>query len=277
MIEIGKINRLRVLRETSVGWYLGDADGEDVLLPKKYCPNPFIPDAEMETFVYLDKEGRKVATTLRPRILLNEFAPLKVTSVTRIGAFLDWGPEKELLAPFREQKETMEKGRSYVVYLGLDKVSGRLYASSRVEKFLDNEHLSVAKKEKVALLVYRKTELGYAVIVNNRHRGLIFHEDVFRGIKTGERLEGYVKKIRPDGLLDISLQAIGYNNYNADNSERIYLKLVENNGFLPLGDKSAPDEIYDLLGMSKKAFKKSVGALYRQKRIRLEAEGIRLL
>ncbi len=277
MIEVGIYNKLKVLRETSVGWYLGDEDGEDVLLPKKYCPQPFIPGEVMEVFVYLDKEERKVATTRRPKILLNRFASLKVTTVTRIGAFLDWGPEKELLVPFREQKQTMEEGRHYVVYLGMDELTGRLYASAKVEKFLDNEHLSVRNKEKVSLLVYKETELGYSVIVNDRHRGLIFKEDVFKDIRVGASLEGYVKRIRPDGNLDISPQAIGYNNYNMDNSEIIYLKLVENNGFLPVTDKSSPEEIYALFGISKKAFKKSVGALYKQQRLRIEEQGLRLL
>ncbi len=276
MIEIGVYNKLKVLRETSVGWYLGAEDGEDVLLPKKYCPQPFIPGEEMEVFVYLDKEERKVATTVRPKILLNQFASLKVSSVTRIGAFLDWGPEKDLLVPFREQKQTMEEGNSYVVFLGLDKVTGRLYASAKVEKFLDNERLSVQNKEKVSLLVYKKTELGFSVIINNRHRGLIFNEDVFKDIRVGSSLEGYVKRIRPDGNIDISLQAIGYNNYNMENSEIIYLKLVENNGFLPVTDKSSPEEIYALFGISKKAFKKSVGSLYKQQRIKIEEQGLRL-
>ncbi len=277
MIEIGVYNKLKVLRETSVGWYLGDEEGEDVLLPKKYCPQPFIPGEVMNVFVYLDKEERKVATTLKPKIELNRFAFLKVTAVTRIGAFLEWGPEKDLLVPFREQKQTMEEGRSYVVFLGMDKLTGRLFASAKVEKFLDNEHISVRGKEKVSLLVYKETDLGFSVIVNNRHRGLIFKEDLFKDIRIGASLEGYVKRIRSDGNIDISLQAIGYNNYNMENSEIVYLKLVENNGFLSVTDKSSPEEIYALFGISKKAFKKSVGALYKQQRIKIEEQGLRLV
>ena len=277
MIETGRYNKLRILRQASVGLYLGDVATEDVLLPNKYCPESFELEDEIEVFVYRDGEGRKVATNLTPKIHLNEFALLEVTAVTDIGAFMDWGMEKELLVPFAEQRQKMIEGRWYIVYLDLDTKTDRLYASNKVEKHLQNENLTVEEKEEVELLVLQKTDLGFSVIVNNRHMGLIYNNEIFRELNIGDKLKGFVKKIREDNKIDISIQAIGYNNFIDANSDLIYRALLENKGFLAITDKSSPEEIYSQFGISKKAFKKTIGTLFKQRKIKIQPDGIKLI
>ena len=275
MIDQGKEIELNIAKRATFGLFLADESGEEVLLPNKYCSEDMKPGDKVRVFVYKDSEGKKVATTLTPFILLNEFALLKVTAVTGVGAFLDWGLEKELMVPFREQKQKMEVGRWYIVYLDLDLKSDRLYASNRVERFIQNEELSVKEGEEVDLLVLHKTDLGYSVIINHAHKGLIFDNEIFREIRVGDRLRGYVKHIREDKKIDVSLQPIGFRNFNDANSELIYKKLEENDGFLACTDKSSPEEIYSQFGISKKAFKKSLGALYRKKLIEIRPDGIK--
>ena len=275
MIEIGRSNELRILRNTSVGLYLGDESGEEVLLPNKYCPEKFELQDKIEVFVYHDHEERKVATKIRPKILLNEFELLQVTAVTNVGAFMDWGLEKDLLVPFREQRHKMQEGKWYIVYLDVDRKTDRLYASNRIDDFLQNRVLTVERGEEVSLLVFQKTDLGFSVIVNNIHKGLLFRNEIFKELNIGDKIIGFVKNIREDNKLDISIQRIGYENFNDCNSELIFHKLVENEGFLPVTDKSSPEEIRRQFGISKKAFKKSIGALYKQRKITILPEGIK--
>ena len=277
MIEQGKEIELKIAKRSTFGLFLRDESGEEVLLPNKYCSEKMTPGDPVKVFVYRDSEGKKIATTLSPKILLHEFALLQVSASTAVGAFLDWGLEKELMVPFREQKQNMEVGRWYIVYLDLDKKSDRLYASNRVERFLQNDQITVTEGEEVSLVVLQKTDLGYSVIINHTHKGLLFDNEIFREIRVGDRLPGYVKKIREDRKIDISLQALGFRNFNDSNSELIYLKLKENKGFLALSDKSTPEEIYAQLGISKKAFKKSLGALYKKRLVEIQAEGIKLI
>lgn len=277
MIEVGKYNELTILRLTSVGLYLGDDAGEDVLLPNKYCPESYNIEDKIEVFVYRDYEDRKIATNLTPKIFLNEFAFLQVVAVADVGAFLDWGLEKDLMVPFKEQRQKMEEGRWYVVYLDLDKETDRLYASNKIEKFLQNEDLTVEEGEDVELLVWRKTDMGFSVIINKSHKGLIFENEIFRELNIGDKLNGFVKKIREDNKIDISIQPIGYKKFNDTNSELIYNALVDNKGFLAITDKSSPDEIYLQFGISKKAFKKAIGALYKQRKITIQSKGIKLI
>jgi len=277
MIEQGKNNHLSIVKRSTFGLFLGDDVGEEVLLPNKYCTDDMKPEGEVEVFIYRDSEDRKVATTLTPKIKLHEFALLKVKAVTKVGAFLDWGLEKDLMVPFREQRQNMEEDRWYIVYLDLDAKTDRLYASNRLERFLNNDDLSVKQGDEVGLIVLQKTDLGYSVIVNHKHKGLLFSNEIFQDLNIGAPLKGYVKNIRDDNKIDISLQAIGYKKFNDANSELIVHRLIELDGFLPLSDKSSPEEIYAQLGISKKAFKKSIGALYKQKKITLEAGGIKLL
>lgn len=275
MIEIGRSNELRILRNTSVGLYLGDESGEEVLLPNKYCPEKFELQDKIEVFVYHDHKERKVATKIKPKILLNDFELLQVTAVTNVGAFMDWGLEKDLLVPFREQRHKMQEGKWYIVYLDVDRKTDRLYASNRIDDFLQNRVLTVERGEEVSLFVFQKTDLGFSVIVNNIHKGLLFRNEIFKELNIGDKIIGFVKNIREDNNLDISIQRIGYENFNDCNSELIFHKLVENEGFLPVTDKSSPEEIRRQFGISKKAFKKSIGALYKQRKITILPEGIK--
>ena len=276
MIDIGVYNELTILRSTSVGLYLGDEQGEDVLLPNKYCPEEYEVGDKIDVFVYLDYAERKVATNIDPKIKLHEFALLKTTSVENVGAFMDWGLEKELMVPFKEQRQNMEEGRWYVVYLDIDEKTDRLYATNKIEKRLQNENLTVEQGDEVDLLVYTKSDLGYSLIINNKHKGLVFDNEVFRELNIGDKLKGYVKEIREDNKIDISLSPVGYANYNDVNVNTILDKLHQNDGFIGINDKSSPHEIYDEFGISKKAFKKAVGALYKNRDISIEAKGIRL-
>lgn len=277
VIEVGKHQELIILRGVSVGLFLGDGAGEEVLLPDKYCPVKYELGAKMRVFVYRDHEERKVAVTTEPKILLHQFALLKVTDVSSVGAFMDWGMEKELFVPFKEQRRKLEPGRWYVVYLNLDKETDRLYASNRLDNFLDNDALTVEEGDEVDLLVAQKTELGFNVIVNNRHKGLVFDNEIFKPLNIGDRLKGFVKRIREDNKLDISIQPIGYRNAIDPNTELIYKRLVANNGHLAITDQSTPEEIYERFGISKKAFKKALGALYKQEKIELLPKGIKLI
>jgi predicted RNA-binding protein (virulence factor B family) len=276
MIEQGKQIELNILKRAGFGLYLSDDSGEEVLLPNKYCTEEMKPGGKVKVFIYRDSEGRKVATTQAPKIYLHEFALLKVTALTVVGAFLDWGLDKDLMVPFREQKQKMEEGRWYIVYLELDQKTDRLFASNRVERYLQNEKLTVKEGEEVALVVQQKTDLGYAVIINHAHKGLIFDNEVFKEIRIGDTLEGFVKKVRDDQKIDVSLQPLGFRDANDANSELICKQLEENDGFLPFTDKSTPEEISTQFGISKKAFKKSLGDLYKQRKIEIQPGGIKL-
>ncbi len=278
MIKIGHYQELTILRETSVGLYLGDKETEeDVLLPNKYCPAKFTIGDALNVFVYRDHEERKIATNLKPKIGLHQFAFLRVASVGNVGAFLDWGLEKELLVPFREQRQKMEVGRWYIVYLDIDLKTDRLFATNKIERKLTNENLTVHVGEAVDVLIMKKTDLGFSVIVNQKHEGLIFENDVFSKLNIGETKRGFVKNIRDDNKLDISLQPIGFENFNDPNCELIMKKLNANQGFLAIVDKSTPEEIYAQFSISKKAYKKAVGTLYKQRKITIDPDGIRLV
>jgi uncharacterized protein len=277
VIEIGKYNELEIVRESSVGLYLGDKEGEDILLPNKYCPSAFKIYDVLKVFVYKDYANRKVAVTLTPKILLYQFAFLQVNAVSKVGAFMDWGMEKDLLVPFGEQRQRMEEGRWYIVYLDLDTETDRLYASNKIEQRLQNDDLAVAEGDKVDVMVMHKSDIGYSVIVNNNHKGLVFDNEIFTDLNIGDKLTGYVKKIREDNKLDISLQPIGYLNFNDANSKIIYDALVESEGFIEVTDKSSPDEINFRFGISKKAFKKALGALYKDRKVSIDAAGIKLI
>ncbi|MBC5862914.1 CvfB family protein [Flavobacterium turcicum] len=282
MIEIGKYNTLTILRDTQVGLFLGnpelDPEGiHDVLLPNKYVPKVFEIGEELIVFVYLDHEQRPVATTLEPYILLNEFALLRVNYTNQVGAFMDWGMEKDILVPFKEQARPMEKGKRYLVYLYLDQKTNRLVASSKLNQFLKNENLTVEKGEEVDLIVSHITELGINVIINEKYKGLMYKDEVYDdAIRTGDRMRGYIKSIRPDNKIDVSLQIQGYQSIEP-NAEKILDELRASRGFLRLTDNSHPEDIKTVLKMSKKTFKKAIGALYREQRIEIKEDGIYLI
>jgi len=277
VIEIGRFNELEILRLTSVGLFLGDGSDEDVLLPNKYCPEEYEIGDMIEVYVYRDYDERKIATDIIPKIFLHEFALLECAAVSEFGAFMDWGMEKHLMVPFKEQRQKLEEGRWYVVYLDIDDKTDRLYASNRLEKWLDNSELTVEVGQEVDLVVMSKSELGYSVIVNHQHKGLVYDNEVFQELHIGDVLSGYVKAIREENKLDISLQPIGYLNAKEAHTELIERVLKEHQGFLPISDKSSPDVISDYFGLSKKAFKKALGALYKERKVSLEAEGTRWL
>ncbi|MFO0358629.1 MAG: S1 RNA-binding domain-containing protein [Sphingobacteriaceae bacterium] len=275
MLHIGKTNTLTILRNTSVGMYLSDNENAEILLPKKYIHPEFQIGDDIDVFVYKDSEDRLIATTLKPYAQVGEFANLKAVSVSRIGAFLDWGLEKDLLVPFKEQRHKMFEGFSYVVYVYLDEITERVVATSKFNKFLDTDTISVTQGEEVDLLVYDESPLGFNCIINNKHRGLIYSNDVYQDIQPGDKLKGYVKLIRPDKLIDLSLQPIGFKNV-LSSTDLILNYLKENNGFMALTDKSSPEEIERIFKMSKATFKKSIGVLYRQRKVRLESDGVYL-
>ena len=278
MIEIGKYNTLQILRDTKVGLFLGNGnEAEDILLPNKYVPNKFEIGDELTVFVYLDHEERPVATTLEPYILLNEFALLRVNYVNQVGAFMDWGMEKDILVPFKEQARPMEKGKRYLIYLYMDEKTNRLVASSKTNQFLNNETLTVEKGEEVDLIVSHITEIGINVIINEKHKGLIYKDEVYDdAIRTGDKLKGYIKTIRPDNKIDVSLQIQGYENVEP-NAQIILDELKASRGFLRLHDNSHPEDIKTVLKMSKKTFKKAIGSLFKQQLIDIKDDGIYLL
>ncbi|MEP1097459.1 MAG: S1-like domain-containing RNA-binding protein [Cyclobacteriaceae bacterium] len=273
---IGEKNRLTTMRFTPPGAYLEDEEGNDVLLPTKYIPENLKVDDPIDVFIYRDSEDRIIATTLKPHLYVNEFAFLKVKDVTRFGAFLDWGIEKDLLVPFREQIGEMQLGNSYLVYLYLDAKTERLAATQKVQSYFEKEDISLEEGEEVDLLIAEETDLGINVVVNNKYRGLIYANEIFTDILTGDRMKGYVKNIRPDNKIDISLRKIGMENLEAG-AEKILSILSDSEGFLPLTDKSSPDEIQFHFQMSKKNFKRSLGILYKKKLVNLTKEGIRKL
>ncbi|MVM34820.1 GntR family transcriptional regulator [Spirosoma sp. HMF4905] len=283
MIDIGRINTLTALRETSVGFFLGDLSdrrtqdfSNDILLPNKYVPDTLAVDDDIDVFVYTDSEDRPIATTLTPAIQRDEFAALQVVAVSSAGAFLDWGLEKDLLVPHREQARPMEKGQWYVVFMYLDRRTNRLVASTKVTRFLDPDVSDLRVGDEVQLLAYENTDLGVNVIINNRYKGLVYANEIFRTVRPGDPLIGYIKTIRDDSLIDVSLQKTGFDNVEP-NARRILATLKAENGFLPLTDNSPPDAIYSALEMSKKTFKKAIGTLYRERKIVLEEGGIRLV
>ncbi|KAF2338127.1 CvfB family protein [Flavobacterium tistrianum] len=282
MLEIGKYNTLTILRDTKVGLFLGDPENDpdgvhDVLLPNKYVPKVFEIGEELIVFVYLDHEQRPVATTLVPYILLNEFALLRVNYINNVGAFMDWGMEKDILVPFKEQARPMEKGKRYLVYLYMDKQTNRLVASSKTNQFLSNDKLTVEKGEEVDLIVSHITDMGINVIINERHKGLLYKDEVYDdSIRTGDRMRGYIKNIRPDNKIDVALQAQGFESIEP-NAEKILTELRASRGFLRLNDNSHPEDIKTVLKMSKKSFKKAIGALYKEKLIEIKDDGIYLV
>lgn len=275
MINIGKYNTLKIVRETQVGLYLSDGE-TDILLPNKYIPREYEIGEELIVFVYLDHEERPVATTLEPYIYLDEFALLRVNYVNKFGAFLNWGLEKDLFVPYREQARPMEVGKRYLVFMYLDHETNRLAASSKLNQFLSNDELTVEEGEEVDLIVSHITDMGINVIINEKHKGLMYKNEVYEDLRTGDRIKGYIKAIRPDNKIDVSLQKNGFERIEP-NAEKILDEMRANRGFLRLNDNSHPEDIRTVLKMSKKTFKKAIGTLYKQKLIEIKEDGIYLL
>ncbi|MFC2114402.1 S1 RNA-binding domain-containing protein [Bacteroidota bacterium] len=276
MIQLGNINTLAALRQTNHGYYLTDETGDEVLLPNAYVPESLEKGDEIEVFVYKDSEDRPVATTLKPTIFINEFAVLTAVNVERVGAFMDWGLPKDLLVPHSEQRTKIIAGQSYVVYMYLDTQSQRLVGTTKLNKFISHGDMDLKIGEEVDLLVADKTDLGYKVIINKKYLGLLYKNEVFEVLHIGEQRAGYIKNIRDDNKIDVSLQKQGIKNIE-HSAQRILTKLKDTNGFLELTDNSKPEDIMSELRMSKKSFKKGVGFLYMHRMIKLEKKGIRLV
>ena len=276
MIKLGHYNTLEIFREAEQGVYLADEDGNEVLLPNRYVPETFKIWDKIDVFVNLDNEERPVATTNKPFVTRDDFALLRCNEVTSFGAFLDWGLVKELFCPFKEQVFKMKAGGWYLVFCYMDEKTERLVASSKTNRFLDNKELTVSQFEEVDLIVSHPSDIGMNVIVNKKHHGLIYNDNIFKDLSIGDKLKGFVKKIRPGNKLDIVLSQVGYRSIEP-NADRIMQELNDNNGYINLNDKSDPEAIKDLLQMSKKNFKKAVGTLYKKRLIEIKPDGIYLV
>ncbi len=273
---IGKICRLKVLRKVSIGLYLdGDTLG-DILLPNRYIPADVKEEDEIEVFIYLDSEDRIIATTETPKAVVGDFAMLQVVATSKFGAFLDWGLMKDLLVPFSEQAIRMEKGRSYLVHVYLDYETGRIVATSKFDRFLDNLSPTYEVGEEVDLIISDNTDMGYKAIINSLHSGLLYENQVFRKLSIGQAIKGYIAKIREDDKIDLLLEKPGYEK-TSSLSEQILEIIKANGGFLDVTDKTAPDRIAELFGMSKRNFKQALGSLYKDRLVVLEEEGVRVI
>ncbi len=277
MVKLGQYNELPVCKLVDFGLYLDGGEGLEILMPKRYMPENAKEGDILKVFVYQDAEARLIATNERPYATVGQIAHLKINSVNQVGAFADWGTSKELLIPHREQAQKMEEGRRYLIYIYIDEISGRIAGTSKLDKYLDNIPPTYENNEEVDVLVWKPTPLGYKVIINHQHTGLVYKNQIFQDIHIGERLRAWVKGVREDEKIDLSLQPLGYRQM-IDPAEATILKALHlHGGYMPLTDHSTPELIAFELQMSKKTFKKAIGALYKQQRILIKENGIELL
>lgn len=274
-VKLGDYNHLPVVKEVDFGVYLDGGDGEEILLPKRYVPHGCKPGDELEVFIYLDQDERLVATTEKPLAKVGDFAYLEVAWVNEYGAFLNWGLMKDLFCPFREQKRRMEIGESYIVHVHVDENSYRIVASAKVEHYLSTDFPPYHPGDEVDLLIWQKTDLGFKVIIDNSFAGLVYRDQVFKQIRTGERMRGYIAAVRPDGKIDVTLQPTG-RQQTTDFAETLLRYLETHQGFCDLGDKSDAEDIKRRFQVSKKVYKKAIGDLYKRRLIVIENDGIYL-
>jgi len=277
IMEIGKTNRLKVTRTDHSGFYLADDEANEVFLPNEYLSKKPEIEEELDVFIYHDKSNKLVATTFMPKVQLEEFAYLQVKEVNKIGAFIDWGLEKDLLVPFAFQHEKMEANEFYIVYVLKDERTNRLIGTTKIDHYFIDKDIALEIGDEVDLLLMNKTDLGMKAIVNNRYSGLIFNSDLFKNVRTGDCLKGYVKQVREDGKIDLLLEPLGYRNSIDINTNMVLSALKNNDGFLNLNDNSDPELIKQQVGLSKKAFKRSLGHLYKLNRIEMTPTGVRLI
>lgn len=275
MTDVGQFARLAVLRLDDIGARLDAGELGELLLPLRYVPMDCSPGDKVMVFISLDSEDRPVATTETPKAQVNECAWLKVVSVSAVGAFLDWGLSKDLLVPFAEQGTPMQEGRSYLVYIYRDN-TGRLAASTRLNRFISDQATGLAENQEVELVIGDRTDLGIKAVINHQFWGLLYHDQVFTPVRKGQKVSGYIKRIRPDGKVELSLYQPGYGKVS-EFAESVLDALKASDGFLPLTDKSPPEAIYKRFNVSKGVFKQAIGALYKKHLIAIEKEGIRLL
>jgi predicted RNA-binding protein (virulence factor B family) len=271
MVQVGNYNKLKVVKEVDFGFYLDGGDTE-ILLPKRFVPAGLQPDDELDVFVYHDNDGRLTATTQKPNGVVGDIVMMKVRSVTHQGAFLDWGLMKDIFVPISQQEVRMVAGQSYLVMIYIDEQTGRAAATAKFSKHISNHDLTVQVHDPVNLLVFQKTDLGYKVIINNKHMGLLHFSEVFQELEPGQQLKGFIKTIRPDNKIDVVPGQRGFKKVE-DAEGKILRLLRENDNYLPYTDKSAPDAIYNFFGMSKKTFKMTLGTLYKQQKITLSQTG----
>ena len=275
-VILGKYNQLEVVKEVDFGVYLNGGDDGEILLPSRYVPEGCRPGDMLNVFIYLDNEERLIATTLQPKVLVDEFACLEVAWVNEYGAFLDWGLMKDLFVPFREQKMKMQKGHRYVVHAHVDEDSYRIMASAKVERYLSKDMPPYQPGEEVEVMAWQKTDLGYKVIVDNKYSGLVYQKEIFKALEPGMKMQAYIRQVREDGKIDLTLQKDGLQKVG-DFAEVLLQYIKEQGGHTSLNDKSAAEDIYDTFGVSKKTFKKAVGDLYKKRLILLVEDGIRLV
>lgn len=275
-IKLGEYNRLTIVKAMDFGLYLDGGDEGEILLPSRYVPKDCRIGDELDVFIYLDNEERIVATTQKPLAKVGDFAYLEVSWVNEYGAFLHWGPLKDLFCPFREQKMRMEIGESYIVFVYIDRESYRIAASAKIEHYLQKDTPPYTVGTETDLLIWQKTDLGFKVIIDNRYQGLVYEDQIFKRIHTGDRMKGYISRVREDGKLDVTLQPLGYQQARAF-SDTLLQYLKNNGGFCDLGDKSDAEDIKRRFQVSKKTFKKAVGDLYKRCLIVLDEQGIRLV
>ena len=276
MLKIGRSYELDVVKAVEFGFYLDAENLGEILLPSKFAPKDLTEGDYLEVFLYNDSEDRPVATTQTPKIRVGEFAYLEVVANTSVGSFLDWGLDKDLLVPFSEQHRAMEVGSSYLVYAYINKADGRIVATSNIDRIIDDDKPHEFKPEQaVNLIIANSTDLGYKAIINNSHWGVLYKNEVHQRLSFGQSIKGFIKHIRPDGKIDLSLQG---GQVTRDKNATLILDYLKNkNGFAPVHDKSDPKLISDLFGMSKGAFKKTIGGLYKQRVISIDEDGIRLI
>ena len=275
-IKLGEYNRLTIVKAVDFGLYLDGGDEGEILLPSRYVPKDCRIGDELDVFIYLDNEERIVATTQKPLAKVGDFAYLEVSWVNEYGAFLHWGPLKDLFCPFREQNMRMEIGESYIVFVYIDRESYRIAASAKIEHYLQKDTPPYTVGTETDLLIWQKTNLGFKVIIDNRYQGLVYEDQIFKRIHTGDRMKGYISQVREDGKLDVTLQPLGYQQARAF-SDTLLQYLKNNGGFCDLGDKSDAEDIKRRFQVSKKTFKKAVGDLYKRCLIVLDEQGIRLV
>jgi predicted RNA-binding protein (virulence factor B family) len=274
MVKMGEYNILKVIKEKSMGVFLDDGS-EGILLPKRFVPPGTKTGDEIKVFLYHDGEDRPIATTQKPFGVLGDIVKLKAVNITHQGAFLDWGLMKDLFIPKSKIKNYMVANGEYLIKIMKDERTGRLFATEKLEPFLSNENLTVREKELVDLIVYRKTDIGYEVIINNIHKGILHNNEIYRNISMGDHFKGFIKNILPENKIDVAAGKPGYERVE-DEVEKILRLLKENDGYLPYHDKSSPEEIYSFFGMSKKTFKMTTGNLYKQHKITFTKTGIQL-
>jgi predicted RNA-binding protein (virulence factor B family) len=273
-VEIGRLNKLKALKQTDFGMFLDGGDDGEILLPRRYVSDDLKVDDEVEVFVHFDSEDRLIATTEKPKAMVGEFAHLMVKSVENVGAFLDWGLGKDLFLPYAEQTRALRIGQAVVVFLYLDNTD-RIAASMRLDRHISKEPGDYKEGQQVDLFIGAETDLGFKAIINGKHWGMLYSNEVFDRLVHGQKLKGYIKKVREDGKIDLSLQKLGHQS-SEDIGPLILERLREEGGFLPINDKTAAELIYDMFGVSKKKYKMALGDLYKKRVITVKDDGIYL-